>query len=295
MSRRQLIELGIPPGYLADQVRRRLWQSPYPGVAVIHAGPLPWPTRARAALVYCGRGAALSHSAAAFRWGLTKKPPRQIDVSVPWERRVAGQRDLRIHLRRTMPDSYGVLPTVHPPETVVDLWGELADADAAITLLCDAARARISLDDVAAAAAGRARLPRRKLLGELLEEVREGVESALERRYRVDVERRHGLPASKLQVRDHVGGRWIRADVVYPRHRLRVELDGTLAHPGGRTAADTWRDNAVLIERDERTLRYRWTHVAATPCRTASQVAAALRRGGWRGTARACRPGCPAG
>ncbi|WP_052436462.1 hypothetical protein [Georgenia sp. SUBG003] len=292
ISRRQLAGLGVPPGFLDDQVRRRIWQRPYPGVAVVHSGPMNWPTRARAALVYCGEGAALSHSAAAFQWGLTKTMPRTVEVSVPWRRRVVAQRGLLVHLRRAMPDNYGVLPTVHPPETVIDLWDHLSDPDAAIALLCDAVRARISLEAIARAAAGRRRLSRRKFLDELLTHVRDGVESPLERRYRVDVERRHGLPRSVLQLRDLVGGRWIRADVGYPRYRLRVELDGALAHPGGRTAADTWRDNAVLIEREERTLRYRWPHVALTPCRTAAQVAAALALGGWRGAARPCGAGC---
>ena len=294
VSRRQLIELGLQPGYLASQVRRGAWQSIHPGVAVVHSGPVPWRTRARAALLYCGDGAALSHSSAAYHWEIVRQPPRVIEVSLPWPRRAAPQRGLRIHVRRFMPDSYGVLRVTHPPETVVDLWSRTSDPDDAIALLCDAARARVSLDHVARAAAGRLRLPRRALLDELLAEARSGIESPLERRYRRDVERAHALPGSALQVRDVVGGRWIRADVVYAGYGLRVELDGMLAHPGGRTAIDTWRDNAVLIERGDRTLRYRWAHVIAAPCRTAGQVAAALRLGGWRGNPQKCGAACVA-
>ncbi|MPV35817.1 hypothetical protein [Georgenia subflava] len=292
VSRKQLVELGCPPGFLAAQVRRGVWQSPYPGIAVVHTGTMRWMTRARAALVYCGEGAALSHTAAAFHWGLIGKEPRIVEVSVPWRRRVATQRGLRVHLRRVMPDSYGGLRTVHPPETVLDLWESITGADAAIALLCDARRARISLDEIARAAVGRRRLARRSLLDELLAEVRSGIESPLERRFRRDVERAHGLPRSALQVRDRVGGRFVRADVSYARYGVRVELDGNLAHPGGRTASDTWRDNATLIERGVRTLRYRWTHVAVTPCRTAAQVAAALTQGGWGGGLRRCGPDC---
>ena len=41
-------------------------------------------------------------------------------------------------------------------------------------------------------------------------------------------------------------------------NRIAVtELDGRLAHPFGRTDADTWRDNAVLVERE-------WTPDAGT-------------------------------
>lgn len=294
VSRRALIELGAPAGYLAAQARRGVWQRPYPGVAVVHTGPLAWPTRARAALVHCGSDAALSHSAAAYHWGLTRFEPRIIEVSVPRGRRVAPQRGLQVHVRRQMPPSYGDRRAVHPPETVLDLWERTEDVDAAIALLSDAVRARVPLDEIVRGAAHRLRLPRRTLLAELVGETRDGVESPLEHRYRRDVERRHGLPASARQVRDRVSGQWIRSDVVYPEHGLRVELDGSLGHPGGRTGSDTWRDNAVLLERGDLTLRYRWHHVAVTPCRTAAQVAQALTRGGWRGEVRRCSESCSA-
>ena len=140
------------------------------------------------------------------------------------------------------------------------------------------------------------RLVGQRVIGVLVDlEVEAGVESPLELRYRVAVERGHGLPQSELQTREVLSGRWIRADCRYRRYGVRVELDGRLAHPGGRTDQDTWRDNAALLETDEITLRYRWHHVAGTPCRTASQVVTALRRGGWQGTPRPCGPGCRVG
>lgn len=74
---------------------------------------------------------------------------------------------------------------------------------------------------------------------------------------------------------------------------MRVELDGRLAHPFGRTDADVWRDNAVVLAHAELTLRYRWAHVAVAPCRTARQVAGALRAGGWRSRPARCSPACP--
>lgn len=132
----------------------------------------------------------------------------------------------------------------------------------------------------------------RALLLELLGEAEPGIESPLEHRYARDVERRHGLPRARAQVRDRVGGRWIRADRVYEGLGVRVELDGRLAHPTGRTDDDTWRDNSVVIERSEVTLRYRWRHVAVEPCATAGQVASALRARGWTGGATRCSPTC---
>ena len=97
---------------------------------------------------------------------------------------------------------------------------------------------------------GRGRVRHRALVVDVLAEVAAGVESPLERRYRRDVERAHGLPISELQVREVLSGRWVRADGRYRPYRTRVELDGQLAHPGGRTDEDTWRDNAALLETD---------------------------------------------
>lgn len=119
-------------------------------------------------------------------------------------------------------------------------------------------------------------MPHRALLLDLLAEAEDGVESPLERRYQRDVERRHHLPRAQPQVRERLTNGWIRADAVYLGLGVRTELDGALAHPFGRTDADTWRDNAVLIERGDITLRYRWAHVAARPCAVAAQVQAAL-------------------
>lgn len=93
-------------------------------------------------------------------------------------------------------------------------------------------------------------------------------------------------------MRHVLDGRWVRADRVFDGLGVRVELDGQLAHPHGSTDRDVWRDNAVLVERAELTLRYRWTHVTSSPCATAAQLATALHARGWRGTLRRCGPAC---
>jgi len=224
--------------------------------------------------------------------GIVRAEPAVIEVSVPADRRVKPSTGLRVRLRRTMPAASGWLPTVVRPETVVDLVDSARSVDEAVARLCAGLADGTDPRRVAAAAAARPRLHQRSLLLELLADVAAGIESPLERRYHHDVERRHGLPRARLQVREVVGGRWIRADGVYDGFGARVELDGALAHPGGRTDADTWRDNAVVLERGELTLRYRWRHVVTSPCEVADQVAAALTRGGWRGAPHPCGEQC---
>lgn len=290
----QLLALGVGESVPARRVRAGLWQRAHHGVYVLHSGPLGWRTRARAGLLYAGAGAALSHRSAGFVHGLIGPPPRLIEVSVPAARRVTPTQGLRVHLRRTMPAAAGRLLAVDRPTTVVDLLGSLRTDDDALGLLCRAVRSGTHPKDVLQAVAVRSRVRNRQMAIDLLGEVAEGIESPLEHRYHRDVELRHGLPRAVLQQRQKVGGRWIRADRVYEGLGVRIELDGEIAHPGGRTDDDVWRDNAVIIALAELTLRYRWRHVAITPCATAIQVAAALRSRGWTGGIHPCAaPGCP--
>ena len=292
VSRRALAEIGYAPGHLTEKVGSGAWQRLYPGVAVIHSGPVPWRTRAFGALLYAGPGAALSHRAAAFVWGLTPAAPRVLDITVPWRRRVAQQPGLRIHRRRRMPEVRGPLAAVPPEEAVLDVWEELTTVDDRVALLAAALRAHVTAAAISGAAHGRRRLAGRALLTDLLAETSAGVESPMEHRFVRDVTRRHGLPPCRLQKQDVVDGRRIRSDGWYEDFGLRVEMDGQLRHPGGRTDTDTWRDNAVLLERGDLTLRYRWSHIAGDPCRTAGQLASALRRRGWTGTPTLCGPRC---
>lgn len=295
VARRQLLAMGATPTWISHQVAAGRWLRAFPGVYVTHTGEPSWRTRVASALLYAGVGAALSHAAAAFQHGFTRTAPRTVDVSIDHRRRVADQPGLVIHRRTSMSPAAGVLRCVTPAHTVLDLIAQTASIDEVVSTVCSAVRARTRPEEILAALRSRGRTRYRGLLEEIVGEVSEGIESALEHRYHRDVEARHGLPHSRLQARECVGGHSIRADCLYEGMGVRSELDGALAHPGGRTDADTWRDNAVLIERGDITLRFRWRHVAAQPCETALQVEAALRSRGWPGWAVPCGPGCAVG
>lgn len=293
MTTAQLVRLGLDPSRPPRLAAAGYWQRCHRGVYVTHNGPVGWRTAARAALAYCGPGAALSRRSAGYVRGLVPKPPSVIEVDVPASRCVMPSAGISIRRRRVMPDVSAGLVVVNAADTVLDLVAAAPDEDAAVAVLCAAARSGVPAWRVTDALAARQRCARRALVVEVLGDVAEGVESPLERRYRRRVERAHGLPRARLQLRDRVGGRWIRSDAEYPGLGVRIELDGRLAHLD-RDVADVWRDNAVLIERGQITLRYRWSHVAGAPCETSRQVAAALRGRGWRGTARPCGPCCTA-
>lgn len=283
---------GADEAWIKRQVDAGRWQRLHRGVLLTHSGPVSWWAHAWAAALYAGPGAALSHRSAAVVHGWRAPGTGPVEVSVPRTRRVGPSAGVVIHHRVTMPPVTAGLPTVARADAVVDLVAHSRTDDDAIGWLCEAVRHGTWPDEILAAVDLRQRVRRRALLLDVLADVADGVESTLEHRYRRDVERAHGLPTGLLQQRQKVGGRWIRADCVYLGWKLRVELDGRLAHPFGRTDDDTWRDNAVLLASGDLTLRYRWSHVAVRPCRTAEQVARALHARGWRDRPRPCGPSC---
>ena len=299
VSRSQVLQLGGTAAWLASQVAARRWQRLWPGVYATTTGQLSFVTRAQGALLYAGPGAVLGPQACAFLHGIASAPPRNIDVLVPTRRRVTSQP--RLSVRRADLERLGTgagapaepsaarLPLA---ATVLALVEAAPTADALVATLCAAVRAGCTPAGLRAEVARRPRVRRRALVLDVLDDVGAGIESPLERRYHHAVERRQDLPTAALQQRQVLGGLRLRADRVHRGLGVRIELDGTLAHPGGRTDRDAWRDNEVGIGAQELTLRYRWSHVLGQPCRTADQVARALRSRGWTGAARPCGPRC---
>lgn len=297
LARSQVIADGRTRKWLECRVRSGRWQRVLPGVYLTHAGPLGWRTRAWAAVLYAGPGAALAGTAAAFELGIRRRVPDVVEVAVPDGRRVRDQPWVRVRRRVDLPAATAQHnpPRTRADETVLDLLPRCRDADALIGMLCDGFRAGADPRTVHDLLVARPRWRWRGLALQALKECSTGVESPLEGRFHRDVVRRHGLPTFVAQQRELLDGRWIRADARCRAAPVRAELDGRLAHPDGRTDDDTWRDNEVVIGTAEITLRYRWRQVAGHPCRTARQVERALRSRGWSGGGRPCGPGCVVG
>lgn len=115
-------------------------------------------------------------------------------------------------------------------------------------------------------------MPHRRLLQQMLQEVGDGGESALELRYLRDVQRPHHLPPARRQVRGRRGREF--RDMRDDAFGTIVELNGRL-HILGRFR-DMERDDATLLDGDL-TLRYGWPDITERPCQVAWQVAPDLR------------------
>jgi hypothetical protein len=135
-------------------------------------------------------------------------------------------------------------------------------------------------------------VPRRELLSRVLRDARDGVESFLELTYLRRVERAHGLPVAKRQVRVARDGVTIYRDAEYEDYGLIVELDGRIGHEDASSRwRDMTRDNAAVVEA-KHTLRFGY-QLVGDPCAAAVQVVAVLHARGWPGSPTPCTPTCP--
>lgn len=131
----------------------------------------------------------------------------------------------------------------------------------------------------------RKRQRHRRLIEEICHEGG-GLESALEWRYDMLVERAHGLPRRVRQASLAPGS---RSDGWYPQYGVLIELDGRNHDDWSR---DMTRDNGFALTHATVTLRYGWVDVDRRHCQAAVQVATVLGQRGWTGTMHTC-PQCP--
>ena len=297
ISRQQLLAGGLTPQMITTRLERERWQMLYRGVYAVFNGPPPRESLLWAAVLRAGHGAVLSHHTAAELHGLIDSPAEAIFVTVPSTRRVKTP-GLLIRISGRVGEA--TQPGREPPrtsveETVLDLV-ELAltfdDACGWITRACG--RRLTTEKKLRAALAVRKKMRWRAELDDVLAAAGDGIHSVLEYRYLRDVERAHGLPRSRHQVRVVIDGRNAYRDAYYEEYRLAVELDGRLAHPDEERWRDSQRDNKAGVQGIQ-TTRYGWRDVYGHACQTALLQARILRRRGWPGTPRPCSADCPVG
>ncbi len=295
VSRAQALAGGLSPTQIAHRVRTRRWQRLHPGVYATFSGAVGRHARTWAALLHAGTGSVLSHQSAAFEQGLCDVEPAAIHVTVEASHRVSARPGIVLHRSRRLRQARHParsLPQTRVEDTVLDLVDVSRGVDEVVGWLTRASQRRLTTPRLLREAArSRSRLRHRALVTEVLAEVAAGVASPLERRYAQDVERRHGLPRGRRGGTELVGGRRRYRDVEYADFRTNVELEGLAYHPDDEAARDDIRDNELVL-RGRAVLRYGWGPVVGTPCVTAAEVGAVLRRRGWRGRPVPCGDRC---
>ena len=295
-SRAQAVAHGITDKVLLGRRRARQLQRVHSGVYVDFTGPLPWETRMWAAWLSCGPGAALTGPTALRRYGVDGNwRDERIHVAVPHARRVDPKSGVVVTRHRHLAS---LVQAAREPRTVrlevallVTATAE-DDVSRRAAVLFDACRQRRTTPArLLAELDSLPELPGRKILQRILAEAAEGVQSFLEQACLRHVERAHGLPRARRQVRAVDGGPVRYRDSEYSPYDVIVELDGQAGHLDSASRwRDMTRDNAAATS-GKLTLRFGY-QLVSEPCLTASQVVAALQFRGWTGTPRACSPTC---
>jgi putative AbiEi antitoxin of type IV toxin-antitoxin system len=295
VTRQQLLDAGLKSQTIFRRLERGRWQQLHRGVYAVFTGPVPRETTLWAVLLRAGPGAALSHLTAAELHGLIDYPGESIHVTVPSTRRVTMH---GVVVRVSGRIAEATHPGREPPrttieETVFDLIELARTFDDACGWITRAVGRRLTTAErLSETLKLRRKMRWRATLEDILAAAGDGIHSVLEYRYLRDVERAHGLPRSRHQVRVVINGKAVYRDAYYEEYQLAVELDGRLAHPEEERHRDRHRDNQAGAD-DILTSRYDWQDVASHPCQTALLQARILRRRGWLGTPRPCSAGCP--
>ncbi len=292
VARRQLIEAGMAPHDVARLLRRHLTRV-WPGVYVDHNGPLTRAQRHWVAVLAAWPAALCGESA------VPRLAPRDIHVAIALHRSVTPYPGSVLHQMAHLDarvDWRAVPPRVRAHEAVIDVMSEriaaenIAGAYAALAHACFAAT---SADRVARALDARQRVAGRRLIQGMLDDLRTGASSVLERGYLARVERPHGLPRPHRQRVSLATGVRTDQDVRYEDFGLVVELDGRTIHDSPEAwDADAGRDLAELAVSGAITARVTYGLVFGDACRTAWRIGQILRRRGWTGEVRRCRS-CP--
>ncbi len=123
VAARQLIALGYSRNAIAHAKASGRLRHLRRGVYAVGHRPVTWHSRCLAATLSCGANAVASHRSAAWIWGLVKRRPDSLDVTVPVRRRHA-RSGLRLHYaaltdadRRLRED----VPVTAVPRTLLDL------------------------------------------------------------------------------------------------------------------------------------------------------------------------------
>ena len=272
VSRAQAIGLGLGPTVIRRLLLEGRWGRFDAGLYLVPDIDPTWRAKVWAAILVGGPDARAAGATAASLHGLTESEALPIEVLIPTGKKVLDRpwvtfRQERVGVRAV--STRAVPPATRVADTVLDLCARGSEA-AAISWVTAAVQRRLTTSgELLSAMNRRARLPNRLVLREVLSDVAGGVHSALEHRYRHDVELAHGLPTAERQ--RSVAGRAEFVDVWYRRFGVLIELDGRIGHVGEGMWRDRRRDNAHA-RASQVTLRYGWQEVCDQPCAIATEV-----------------------
>jgi very-short-patch-repair endonuclease/predicted transcriptional regulator of viral defense system len=271
VTRKQLLELGLDANGIEYRLRIGRLIRLHRGVYAVGHRPPSMPARAMAAVLACGRGAALSHRAAGALWEMEPRWPATMEVTVPGNRLPRG---IRVHRTATLTPQditthFGI-PVTSPARTALDLADLLDDKSLARAVNEARLNGWLRLEDLAALldrSAGRATTRLRPFV----EHADGPTRSTFEDAFLAFVER-HGLP--RPEVNQQVAGHEV--DMLWREQRLVVELDSRAHHDGDRPFERDRERDADLLAAGFPVMRVTWRRLTHEPEREADRLAVLL-------------------
>jgi very-short-patch-repair endonuclease len=280
-TRRQLLEV-IPATILDSHIGRGQLVRVFPRVYRLRDSADDAMTALRAALLHAGPQSALSHTTALAVWGV-RELERPLHLTVEESIRRAGAPGVIVHRRKAFDpnsaqcvDRHGLRVTrLH--RAVVDSWPLLPVAERRPLALDLVNRRLVTGDQLAEALDERPNVGGRRLLGQTIELIADGVRSELEAHGVLNVFRNRSLPRSVGQYPVQLPSKVVRLDRAWPEVKLAVELDSAQHHTSPE-------DRRADLERDREmaalgwvVLRFTYAEVLRDPHGVRAKVLAVYR------------------
>jgi len=256
-------------GFSYDQVRRRIrsgqWQSPLPGIVILHSGPSTRRQREWAATLWAGEGSALCAATAAELDGLRGYADSRVHVCVPGHRRPRGTPTVVVHRSGTLTVAE-LVPDRHPARVVADrALVELAASrarpdDACAVLAAGVQQGLATVEQLMPRVRADSRLRHRAALLTALADIGAGSESHAEL-LAIKLIRRYGLPEARRQAAVMINGQLRVIDLYWDDWDAGAEILGGFHLDVENWWDDRWRNaqiqstGTVLIELPARVLR----------------------------------------
>lgn len=237
------------------RLSRARWQSPLPGIAVLHTGVVQPRELRWVAVLHAGKGAVLSGDAALLERGLERLSPAALDVAVPRPRNISSATTAggvpvlprRLVLRAAWSAVHQGLPTMKSHVAVLHsaAWAP-SDRAAELRLAMAVQQKVTAVPLVRAALAEMRKHPRRGLVCAVLDDIELGAHALSELDF-LRFCRDHGLPEpDSLQLGVRAGGKRY-LDGYYRAQRVCLEVDGAHHAWVEQWDADTLRSLHLVV------------------------------------------------
>lgn len=285
VSRRQLFDLGHTRTGIQRRLDKRRLHRVHHAVYAVGHKRLTAKGRWMAAVLACGARAVLSHAEAAALHDLRRIPSGKVSVTAPSRHNLSG---IRCHYMRTLQPQDCTVVDAIPVTSLARTYLDLAEIfnHARLIDALEAGERQDKLDvgaiqDVIGRNPGRHGIPPLQAALAELTDAPPLLQSELERAFRHLVRTYH-LPQPQFNV--YIEGELV--DVVWPEHRLVVQVDGFKWHRGKRAFGTDRKLDRKLVRAHWRVVRFTDDQVAEDPAAVGAELSELLRDGPWPPPAR---------